>query len=1201
MSDYWLNELMEGDNFVSNDDPFFNFMETNQPQPPASAQPQSGQSQMDMGMFPPQPQYTQGFDTTPVLGQPDIGSINPSALLGQEKMPVNLPPSSYASQQSPPPFEDPQALINLMLNERPEMTSFAPSAGFAEDQKALMARQRRMMNGVNPSQMNQMNQHQGQSQGPNRMQSQMGNQMQGQGQMGQSQNHGNQSHINQGGQLQNPVQPHSQINHQSQAPNLVNLQTQTQSQAQRDHISQTQPLQMQNQASLQMQNQMQNQAPQPNLQAMQQQLQQQAFRLQSSSRGSSVPQGSPIDSFLQAPPTQSPQSPMVNQMRAQGTPAAAPRRANQPTTQQQLQVEAFMKTVHDFAKSRNQPFTPAPIIGGRPVPLFVLYVLVMKLGGLANVSRNQRWVFIAQKLNLPFEQNPTVLRELVGCYQQLLASFEQFANTQEGQRELHNNKQQLQMHQQFREGPNAPMGQNPAQNLAQMGAQNVNAQMTQNPMAQNPMANSPMTQNPMANSPMNQNVNQMAPQSKSGMFQPPYVMSPPVKQSPVVQPSLIKQVHHRPSVSSTNSPKDLPLAPRSRSNSVVPTRKTSVVRQSAAPSITHSPMNMPPSLMPASLAPALMPMAPSLAAIMAPTPTATAPSAPAYDTEPEIARNYVPVHRQIDTYAGLDIKGLSHMGEQIDSSKPVFLFAPELGQINLAALSLSLQSYCDGEINTALNSLLVITSDQELQWVLYDTPDFVDALASLGLRVLSQVVGAGEPDSTPVTSFKAEESAIDVVFARYATPDVNVVSIVVDSFTGEAADCDMTTLEIDEVSEPISKSESSVSLDADTFPVDPSLSSFNLTPYLDSLHLCREEADAMFSRIHTRSSTNKQLMRIEQLITIVMILRNVSFSEANSKCLAETPALLEFVFELIAQLAHTPAAFMFARRRLCLMKDALITLGNVAHFFQLRSHDDALLVLILCLSFGPDLDSVHELLLVPESNTTVYKYQAFGIDIVAKLLARDPPNRSLIAAVLTGIYPAESGAYALSRRYLGADPRDGAFIARMLKFLLSMVPFHSLHQDTRMIEVKGPVILQALFAAVLIVEMLPTESLECNIALEWLQSVDSLGSNLLRLGLILAAMTAKPADNRLLVLIATKSLELANLLLAKALEHAAKAVRDEDIIALAYLPRLFPPDDAYLGALLTASIDELILKRIQDLLAQVESVKKLVGKTNGEQ
>ncbi|OXT10106.1 hypothetical protein B9K06_26635, partial [Bacillus sp. OG2] len=68
-----------------------------------------------------------------------------------------------------------------------------------------------------------------------------------------------------------------------------------------------------------------------------------------------------------------------------------------------------------------------------------------------------------------------------------------------------------------------------------------------------------------------------------------------------------------------------------------------------------------------------------------------------------------------DKPGGIDILNVERLGEQLDDMKPVFLYFPELGKVDIKALALSISSGITAEINVALNILLIISSDPNIQ------------------------------------------------------------------------------------------------------------------------------------------------------------------------------------------------------------------------------------------------------------------------------------------------------------------------------------------------------------------------------------------------------------------------------------------------------------------------------------------------------
>lgn len=158
--------------------------------------------------------------------------------------------------------------------------------------------------------------------------------------------------------------------------------------------------------------------------------------------------------------------------------------------------------------------------------------------------------------------------------------------------------------------------------------------------------------------------------------------------------------------------------------------------------------------------------------------------------KPEVAHNYVPHQRLLDTVAGYQMDKLLQVGEQLEQAKPLFLFAPELGSVDLHALTMSLSSGILSEINTALDVLLVVSADHSLLLNLSECPDLLDALSDVGLDVLNEVILGKKPSKVqPMnyddTTLYHSNDVIEEIFSKYSGEKNNDVQIVVDSFTSE--------------------------------------------------------------------------------------------------------------------------------------------------------------------------------------------------------------------------------------------------------------------------------------------------------------------------------------------------------------------------------------------------------------------------------
>ncbi|GME78814.1 unnamed protein product [[Candida] boidinii] len=76
-------------------------------------------------------------------------------------------------------------------------------------------------------------------------------------------------------------------------------------------------------------------------------------------------------------------------------------------------------------------------------------------------------------------------------------------------------------------------------------------------------------------------------------------------------------------------------------------------------------------------------------------------------------------------------------------------------------------------------------------------------------------------------------------------------------------------------------------------------SKFGIPYYIDLLLSSKEEAENPISNIHLRAHQDRQLMFVEELSTISMIFRNISFVKDNNIVMAENSIFQDFIFKLI--------------------------------------------------------------------------------------------------------------------------------------------------------------------------------------------------------------------------------------------------------------------------------------------------------------
>lgn len=776
--------------------------------------------------------------------------------------------------------------------------------------------------------------------------------------------------------------------------------------------------------------------------------------------------------------------------------------AKPPNPPPNAQVELFVGCLQDFMRRRGTPITQNPVVGGKRIHLFFLYILVSKLGGSASVSRNNQWNFVAQKFGLDNGAGP----QLSSVYAQCLALFEQYASSPEGQRDLYTRKMNLQAQAQLASNSSQPSPQIPA--------------------------------------------SATSPPSRTGMEQRSSPRPFAVPYSSGFPPGRPNQASSSSRHGSQNSPVvPTPAPPAAR----IPSRNA----QQSPPATQHSPVVEPRS------------------------PT---------------CKNYVPHQKVLERYAGIDLDALNNMGEHIDASKPVFLFVPELGNIDVHALTLSIASGITGEVNSALNTLLAVSADSNVEFSLTNCPELLDELSQRGAVVLDELCLSKHEKSVLVENLKESTvSDIDLIFQSYVTgQDEEDITFTVDSFTGDAINGHSENIY------PVAATESKQEFQ-DTMP-----DRFEMPSYMSLLRSFKDEVEQPFSNVHTKSSMDHDVMLVEQLHMISMIIRNLSFSPQNATVLATNEFHKTFVFKLLYTLTTSPQIFKFERKKLILIKDCAVVLSNISHLMHLRNTRDALLAVLLCVSLGEVDDcNLHDSqsLNIPPFEMNTHRYQQFGIDIFAKLIVREVPNKQLMIAVLRGNFHMDMSApmsdfdIKTSRLFdLNCNGNKRThLLQKSFRFLLSPLPLKSLLNGSNLFDEKLPITFQSLLALNVILEQICYEMDE-NLCVEWLSSLESIGFNLWKLSVLLTMLSLKMSGDaalcHTLILLSERSLGVLNHLIAGALDFNSKA--NGDLSQLISLPKLFPHDESLLIILTNFHIDPRISKQAVRLIQNLHQLGKAV-------
>ena len=86
---------------------------------------------------------------------------------------------------------------------------------------------------------------------------------------------------------------------------------------------------------------------------------------------------------------------------------------------------------------------------------------------------------------------------------------------------------------------------------------------------------------------------------------------------------------------------------------------------------------------------------------------------------------------------------------------------------------------------------------------------------------------------------------------------------------------------------------------------------FHLDDYLTALKNFKSENKHHFSKLQTRSATDDQILLVDELITITMILRNISFAEYNKEPMAGNRLFKDLLFSTVKSVALNNDKFVF--------------------------------------------------------------------------------------------------------------------------------------------------------------------------------------------------------------------------------------------------------------------------------------------------
>ena len=278
----------------------------------------------------------------------------------------------------------------------------------------------------------------------------------------------------------------------------------------------------------------------------------------------------------------------------------------------------------------------------------------------------------------------------------------------------------------------------------------------------------------------------------------------------------------------------------------------------------------------------------------------------------------------------------------------------------------------------------------------------------------------------------------------------------------------------------------------------------DLSPYEDVLRNAKVEADTL-QEVPAFGSQAYELDRAaDRVIALTTILRNFSFYEFNHRLLTSSP-LVKWLSNTIRLLGTRNMLLRTHFNTQDFYKDMIIFLSNVTQSLELPTRDDALHILHFLLAFAPQPSPIYGessgKVRFPSFVPANHKYLPPAVDCLAKLLARQDPNRMLYKSIFT----ASSSSLAASE-----SPLD--LLTRAFGLSISVLPDRTKgslgnNMQLRIVEARKAYLTQGMLAADILTTLAPSN--DTALARSWIESEDGWAVGLLNLAALLSVDHSK--------------------------------------------------------------------------------------------
>lgn len=280
----------------------------------------------------------------------------------------------------------------------------------------------------------------------------------------------------------------------------------------------------------------------------------------------------------------------------------------------------------------------------------------------------------------------------------------------------------------------------------------------------------------------------------------------------------------------------------------------------------------------------------------------------------------------------------------------------------------------------------------------------------------------------------------------------------------------------------------------------------DLTPYEDVLHHCRAEAATLQDLPGPGTKAYTLDRTADRLLAITTILRNLSFLEVNHASLVSF-SVLKFLSNFIRLVGTRVLLLRSHINTFDFMKDVITFFSNTGAKIVLPSREDAYAVLHFLCAFAP-CPRPNEPVKFTPFNPQIHRYLPSAVDSLAKLLARDDPNRTYYKQIFVNeatsapAYDLLTRAFALA---ISVAP-DRTYIENRMYQMKGQPNKEVRMFEARIAESRKAYLMQGMLAADILASLAP--GAESGLCRSWLESEDGWAHSLLKFAMSLSVTDA---------------------------------------------------------------------------------------------